>query len=246
MIELHETQSFYSPKEEEPAQEAGHGCPPSSEPAPVPESGMPDGLVKVAGAVSSVFSPLLLPTYCSILAMWTTPLHVVSESARLTTALMVLVLTCFLPLASLMAFVRLGKVADTKVRDRRQRYLLYPVAVIAYGVTALYLHHIHAPGWLAGFFLGACLASICAMAVNFRWKISAHATCCGGLVGMCFFIAASGLNDFFFLPWLTGAVMVLGVVCTSRLILKAHTPGQLAAGSFLGIAAVVVMMWLFM
>lgn len=236
------TESFYTEPErknetpESPAAQPAHPEKAAHTPA------KPSARRKAAEVVSSVFSPLLLPTYSAILVLWTTPLHNVRELTRLTTALMILVFTCFVPLAALLAAVRLGKVSDTKVRDRRQRFFLYPVAVIAYGFTAIYLHKVHAPGWFSGFFLGATLATITDMIVNFRWKISAHATCCGGMLGLCFFIAATELNDFFFLPWISGAVLITGAVCTSRLVLRAHTLSQLCAGLATGITAVAVMM----
>lgn len=237
MSEFTPGQSFYStpppPAPKEPQQPAT--VTPAEKKSPDP---------RWASVVSSVFSPLLVPTYAAILAMWTTPLNIVRESVRLTSALMVLVITCFVPLGVMMAAIRLGKISDTRVRDRRQRYMLYPVAVIAYGVTAIYLYNLHAPGWFTGFFLGACLASIISMTINFRWKISAHATCCGGFLGMCFFIAFAGLNNFFFLPWLTGATLVTGLVASARLALGAHTAAQLAVGTAVGLAAVILMMTL--
>lgn len=239
MSEFTPGHSFYSTTSAEPSPAAPVKAPaPKASPAPAASP-------RWAGIVSSVFSPLLLPTYGAILALWTTPLNSVRESVRLTTALMVLVITCFLPLGVMMAAIRMGKISDTKVRDRRQRYLLYPVAVIAYGLTAIYLYNVHAPGWFIGFFLGACLASIISMTINFRWKISAHATCCGGVLGLCFFIAFSGLNSLFFLPWLTGAVLITGAVASARLALKAHTQAQILAGTAVGIAAVIIMMSIF-
>lgn len=197
-----------------------------------------------ASFISTGFSPLLMPTYCAMIALWATRLSSAPEGARLSSAVVILLLSCFLPLAALLAAVRLGKITDTRVRSRRQRTYLYPVAIVAYILCAWYLVRVHAPMWLTGFFLGISLSSILAFIINFKWKISAHAAGCGGFIAFMFFIAVNGLSELFFLPWLSGAVIISGAVITSRLFLKAHTLMQVAAGFAAGLVCVSLMMFL--
>ncbi len=207
-----------------------------------PENTSTSTIVKIASAVSATFSPLLIPTYTVMVALWATRLASASESARLSTAIVVLMLTCFLPLAVMLGAIRLGRISDTKVRSRKQRIYLYPVAIIAYSLCAIYLWHVNAPMWLTAFFIGSAVSCACAFAINFRWKISAHGTACGGFVAFMTVVAASGLSNLFFLPWLTTAIIIAGAVATSRLILNAHTPTQVYAGLILGFIGVCTLM----
>ncbi len=200
---------------------------------------------KFASAISAAFSPLLMPSYCAMIAFWATRLSAAPEGARLTSAIVILLLTCFLPLAALLGAVRLGKVSDPRVRDRRQRIYLYPVAIVSYILCAWYLARVHAPSWLSGFFMGVALSCICAFIINFKWKISAHAAACGGMLAFILYIAITGLSDLFFLPWITGAVLITGAVGSSRLILKAHTIGQIIAGIAVAGLCVTAMMVVF-
>lgn len=192
----------------------------------------------IASAISTTFSPLLMPTYTVMVALWATRLVSASESARLSTAIVVLMLSCFLPLAVMLGAIRLGRVTDTKVRSRKQRIYLYPVAIVAYSLCAIYLWHVHAPMWLIAFFIGSTISCVCAFAINFRWKISAHGTACGGFIAFMAIVAATDLSNIFFLPWLTTAIIIAGAVASSRLILKAHTLTQVYAGLALGFIGV--------
>ena len=83
-----------------------------------------------------------------------------------------------------------------------------------------------------------------AFAINFFWKISAHATAVGGLFAVLFYIAAAGLNEYYFMPWLTAGALIAGLTGTARLILGAHTLLQVAAGYALGFSAVLLLMWI--
>lgn len=199
---------------------------------------------RMAGYISATFSPLLLPSYAMIIAMWTTRLSSAPEGARLSSTVVILLLTCFLPLFALLGAIRLGKITDSKVRSRRQRVFLYPVAITAYLLCALYLAKVHAPQWLVHFFIGVCISSAGAFAINFKWKISAHATACGGLLAFMFYIEATSLSNLFFLPWLSAAIIITGAVATSRLILQAHTLAQTIAGTILGMLGVGIAMLL--
>jgi hypothetical protein len=82
-------------------------------------------------------------------------------------------------------------------------------------------------------FCCSILSVICLIIINFWWKISAHACGVGTLCGMVFSMSYFFCNN----PiMLFGAVLLTaGLVTTSRLILKAHTLGQITAGFFDGL-----------
>lgn len=189
---------------------------------------------KIALTLSALFSPLLVPTYACAMALWITPLSLVSERSRLLVCLMVFVFTAAIPLATIIFLIRTGKVADSAITDRKQRAIPYVVTLLCYICAAVFLFTRHAPNWLVFFFGGAALAILIAIIINSAWKISAHCTSMGGLCAMLFFIAFHHLSVVAILPWLAGAVMLAGCVGSARLYLDRHTPGQVYAGFALG------------
>ena len=68
------------------------------------------------------------------------------------------------------------------------------------------------------------------MIVNRWWKISAHAAALGGIVALLFRIVASHYALFNMNVWLSGAIIVTGMVMTARVYLGRHTLWQVLAG----------------
>lgn len=195
-------------------------------------------LQKAAQIISDILSPLLVPTYCMAMAMWITPLQVLPERTRLGSTLGVAFITAIVPLMLLLALLRLGRVSDFCLSDRRQRTLPMAVAALAYAAAGFYLTVLHAPHWLVGFFCGASIATLIAMIVNVWWKISAHSIAMGGMAGMMLWFAVARLATVDAIIWLTAVVMLGGIVASARLVLERHTLAQVAAGWLCGAVCV--------
>lgn len=69
-----------------------------------------------------------------------------------------------------------------------------------------------------------------------RLEISAHATSAGGLAGIVSWLAFNHLAIGNAAAWVSGSVVLVGLIATSRLILNRHTLGQVCAGAALGFA----------
>ncbi len=80
------------------------------------------------------------------------------------------------------------------------------------------------------------------IAISRWWKISGHATAIGGVLGMVIWLVLSGLTDIDPMPWVTGMVIVAGIVGTARVILGAHDTLQVLAGWVLGALATYLML----
>ncbi len=197
-----------------------------------------------AQILSDVFSPLLTPTYAMIMAMWLTPMRVLPESTRLMATAIVAVLTAVIPCLAIVVLMRLHRISDRAISDRRQRLVPYSVAVVCYLAAAWTMHRFGAPAWLPLFFLGGGLATAIDTAINFRWKISAHTTGIGGCAGMMAWFALSGFGDPAALIWLSALIVLGGAIGTARLALERHTFAQVIAGFIVGTGAVLSMMCL--
>jgi len=64
----------------------------------------------------------------------------------------------------------------------------------------------------------------------------------GGVLGMVIWLVLSGLTDIDPMPWVTGMVIVAGIVGTARVILGAHDTLQVLAGWVLGALATYLML----
>lgn len=205
--------------------------------ASTPATGNPSARPRWAQIVSDVFSPLLIPTYGMALAMWITPLRAVPESSRLMATLVVAVMTALIPFGAIMILMRLGKVSDAPITNLRERLLPYTIAIVCYCAAAWMVRAIGAPLWLTMFFCGAAFATAVSLIITTVWKISAHSTAVGGLVGMMLWFTVSGLADVHSMIWLSVVIVIAGLVGTSRLLLGRHTLWQVLAGLALGAAS---------
>lgn len=187
-----------------------------------------------AQLLSDLFSPLLVPTYGMALAMWITPLRTVPEGARLLSTLIVAVITGLVPLLTIALLKHFKLVSDNSISRRNQRPLPMSVAIVCYTAAGFVLGMLGAPLWLKMFFWGAAAATLIALLITFRWKISAHATALGGLTGMMLRMAVMGIADVNVMILITIGIMLTGIVATTRMILGRHTLAQTVCGALLG------------
>lgn len=192
-------------------------------------------VVKVAQIMSDVFSPITVPTYGMALAMWLTPLRVLPERGRLLATLLIFLITGITPLVAIMSLIRMGRISDNSISDKRQRPLPLLIAMFCYAGAGLFLASARAPFWLQIFYYGAALATAIATVITLWWKISAHTIAMGGLVGMMLWFAVGGLADVNAMLLLSIGILLAGCIATARLILQRHTLGQVIVGFFLGI-----------
>lgn len=193
---------------------------------------------RLAHLFSAVFSPLLVPTYGIMAAIWLSVLALVPSSAKWGVVIVTWLVTCLLPMLSIFALVRLGKVSDPGLNNRKERTIPYVVTAVCYLVCAIYLYKAHGPAWLWGFPTGGALAVAICLPVNFKWKISAHMTGMGGLVAVFFVMAMRGVAVYNLNWCITAAVIAAGLVGTSRVYLGRHTVMQVLAGTVVGFLCV--------
>lgn len=197
-----------------------------------------DILTATAQVISDVFSPIVLPTYMMAAAMWITPLVVIPETVRIVSMGVIAVLTSVIPVAAIFTLIKLGKVSDVSISDRTERFIPYSISIVCYLLAALFLHYIHAPMWLSSFYIGAALTSLAAVMITGKWKISAHSSAVGGFAAAMLWLGIHDQLLFGAVYWVAGAVLLCGLVGTSRLVLDRHTPAQVFAGFALGACAI--------
>lgn len=142
---------------------------------------------------------------------------------------------CVLPLVVLLVLVRLGKVTDHLVSDRRQRAPVLLMALACIAVGLLVLDTVNAPQSVTAMVL-AVVGGVAVLAVvSPFWKMSGHAAAvsCAAVVLVLMLGAA----------W-APLLLLVPAVGWSRVVLRAHTPGQVVAGSLFGGVVMAGIWWL--
>lgn len=185
-----------------------------------------------ANITSFLFHPLLMITYGILLALTYTYLAIYPFSMKLLIAGGTFLSTAVVPGLFILLMVKSGAAVDVELSDRRERLVPYLIFITSILLCVFFLYKMLMPFWLLAMMIGACVALLLAIVVNFYWKISAHAIGIGGLLGGIMGVARIHLMN----PYWSFIVVLLiaGFVGTSRIFLKRHTPMQVYAGFCLG------------
>jgi hypothetical protein len=97
------------------------------------------------------------------------------------------------------------------------------------------------PGEAVKFTLAVFLASWFALMANIKMKISLHAIAVGVMLAFIVLLAISQPLHFGF--YISMALLIAGLVCTSRFIVSDHSPAEVYGGLFVGIFSIVVANW---
>ncbi len=149
--------------------------------------------------------------------------------------LRVMVFTMMLPLSSVLVMMRIGKVSNVFIEERRERSWPLLVAAAIYLLTPMFiLNSPRVPAFINLFILGAAATLILALLINLKWKISLHMIGIGGLCGALtsLYVYFQEGNPLWLCIWFTLA----GILGTARLLLNAHSAAQILSGFLLGFA----------
>ena len=146
-----------------------------------------------------------------------------------------ILLSSFLFPASFIYYLYTIKLIPSLLLEQREsRQLPYLITALLYMALA-YMFYKKLPDLVE---LPICFASISlsillVWIINFRWKISAHATGAGGVLAGLFALSIVRKTDSL-LIFIIIFIILTGLICAARLRLNAHSPWQIIAGLALG------------
>jgi hypothetical protein len=186
---------------------------------------------------SYVFHPLFVPMYVISFLVFLHPSYFSGftpyEKYRvlLTTALN----SIFFPAFAILLMKGLGFIKSIFLHTQQDRIGPYLSSMIFYFWTAwvFFKADPQLALILPSFMTGVFLTTVVGLLSNIYFKISMHAMGMGGVLGL--FLIIMTYNTMLMTWPLCLAILITGLVCTSRLIVSNHTTKEIYSGLFFGI-----------
>ncbi len=196
----------------------------------------------LAFAVSILFHPLLLPLYVLFITFNSgTIFSYVPAYTQNMSYLLTLLGVTLTPLVCLPLLKWLGLIENYRLMHKQDR--VFPVLATIVGAFIVFYFSRNLPysNIVRQFYLIMVIMLSGVMIVTIRWKISMHMTAIGALCGFVFILGMKYLGEVInLLPIL---ILASGILASSRLYLKRHTPAQVYVGYIYGATAVVCILY---
>ncbi|MEI7472167.1 MAG: hypothetical protein WCJ85_07905 [Chitinophagaceae bacterium] len=189
-----------------------------------------------AQVLSILFHPLFVPVYVVYFIIFVHPHYFSGFSTpdKAQVILIVLLNAVFFPLLSVLLLKGVGFIQSVFLHTQKDRIIPY----MACSIFFFWTYHVFReqnqyPIVLTAFFFGILLSASAALMANIYYKISMHAIGMGGLIGIGLVIMKSNTM---LMTWpLCIALLIAGLVCTSRLIVSNHTNREIYMGLVFGL-----------
>lgn len=142
--------------------------------------------------------------------------------------------TFVIPLLILLAMRWSKLIPSFQLPEKEDRFFPFVSVSVLYMMATYFFHlKLQAAPPLVFLLSIITIALVLLTTITYFWKISAHMVAIAGLMGV---IAAFAMKapQLGLVNYLIGAIILNGLVATSRLYLNAHTPAQIMAGFALG------------
>lgn len=197
----------------------------------------------IAHLISTIFQPLLMPTYGVMLLFVYTYFGVTYINQFWLIITPVVLLSFAIPAVLIFMLYKIGVISDLSLKVRSERIYPYMITLLSYSVMIWFYYRMQMPTWFFMIMASSVAIMILAILITLKWKISAHMFGIGGLIGaamaVSYFVEHS--NPYFMFM---GLFILAGLIGTSRLILKRHTLAQVIAGFLLGLLISFVFVWI--
>ncbi|MFY7670324.1 hypothetical protein ACOSP6_04495 [Tenacibaculum sp. MEBiC06402] len=183
--------------------------------------------------LSTILHPIVMPTIGLLLYFYLYP-YQVDIREQLYFLSIVFLGTYILPIFILIFLKLTRRINSVNLPSIRERKMPLLIMMCVFLVLARYFSYFRNSQDLAYLFYGTLLGLICIYLIFFTGvKTSIHLLSIGSAVG--YFIVFQLLYDTSVLPLIIILILLSGLLASSRLYLKAHTPKEVYLGFILGI-----------
>ncbi|MCQ2266349.1 MAG: hypothetical protein MJZ40_01390 [Bacteroidaceae bacterium] len=190
-------------------------------------------LILAAQIVSIIFTPWYLPLLGFVLLLTFSYLNVLPWQFKLMMIGLVYLFTVLMPYWSVYVYRRVNGWTRHEMSQKERRIVPYVLSIMCYAALLYIMQTFHMPSFTIAVIAGALAVQIACALVNLWIKVSTHAAAIGGILGS--LMAFSLVFAFDPTRWLCLTILVAGVVCTSRMILRQHTLTELGLGLLIGV-----------
>lgn len=176
--------------------------------------------------------PLLVPSYVTLLLLWTTIMCYLPLSTRIMTLIGVFMMTTVVPSLCITLMSHLHIITDLRLINRHERALPYLVTILCYSATSWYFTDYHYPDWFCSTMWGATTVTIVVCFINHWWKISGHMTGMGALLAELTIVDQLRVEAFELYWVIIAGIIIAGMVGSARILLGRHTLMQVIVGFF--------------
>lgn len=190
-------------------------------------------LIIGAKLVSTLFRPMYYPVLGWIaLFSLTTPLSLFPYQYKLIHLAILILFTIILPMTLTLIYRHVRHLDPLEMRKRTSRIIPYIMFIACYVLYLYLMRSYYIDYKLLAVIIVALLIQVVCTFMSFFWKVSVHAAGSGAIIGG---IAAFSFGYVFnHLLWLSGAILLAGLVGTSRMILRQHNLSQIVVGYIVG------------
>jgi len=190
----------------------------------------------LANFFSYLFHPIFIPLYITWMLAFIHPDYFVGFSTIGKYKILILVaINAFaFPLITVLLLKGLGFINSIFLKTQKDRIIPYIASMTFFFWTQYVLREQNfVPRILVAFMFGVFISSSAALIANIYHKISMHAIGMGGMLGL--FLVVMQQNTMLMTGPLTFALLITGIVCTSRMIVSDHQPKEIYAGLVVGL-----------
>lgn len=202
--------------------------------------------MKIAAQILSfLFHPLSLPVYAYLIFHHSDPFFNIHFNPELNLQfLSIFIFNTFVaPLLAILFLFQNGTINSLSDPNKKSRIIVALTVLILYVFTYVLFGRFNLPSVFYDLFLSIIITILLGGLITMWYKISMHGIGMGGLLGaQC---ALFSMHDYFILPLLLLLIILVGIVGTARLIIKAHSHNQVYLGSLLGFSSMGLLLLFF-
>lgn len=189
-------------------------------------------LRNTARVLSAIFTPFYVPTVGFVALFLFTYLKMLPLFYQIIVVGIVYLFTVILPMAAIYFYQKINGWSLRHLGDREKRIVPYAMTIVSYVTCLLLMYRMGIPRFMSGIIVSSLLAMVICAVINIWWKISTHMAAIGQFIGG--MVSFSLL--FFYDPigWLCVAIIVAGMLGTSRIILRQHSLPEVLVGFGVG------------
>lgn len=188
----------------------------------------------IARVVTWAFHPVIMPTLglYLIFQLNTFIRYTVSPDAQSFIYNVVFLNTFIIPVFIVSFLLWKNHIGSLEMQSRKERIFPFMAITVFYFFTWFLLRQFVFPQPVFSFLLGAAIAVLISMLLNFKWKISIHMVGIGGLAGAIYGISRMLTVDA--LGFLLPLIFIAGLIGFARMKEGDHRPYEIYTGLLIG------------